>query len=221
MTFIQGLGNPPRLEQADYREFQMMHSFLANNRDELVGRCKAKVDKRPHGDATEQQLANGIPKFLELVTRTLSAEEAGRDQASLDISGGPIGDASARSRIGASASSHGANLLALGDTVDQVVHDCGELCQAITDLAFERDAPFSVHEIEVHDRCGGLPPSIAQGVFTPFSQRSNDNSGLGLGLAIARNSVESDLGPLTVRDVPETGCVFTISLPLHRLPTAV
>jgi len=38
-----------------------------------------------------------------------------------------------------------------------------------------------------------------------------------LGLSIARRSVEADLGTLTARDVPGTGCVFTIRLPLHVL----
>jgi signal transduction histidine kinase len=52
-------------------------------------------------------------------------------------------------------------------------------------------------------------------MFTPFTQRSEDRTGLGLGLAIARSSVEADSGKLTVRDVPGTGCVFTIALPLH------
>lgn len=54
-------------------------------------------------------------------------------------------------------------------------------------------------------------------MFIPFSQRSGDKIGLGLGLSIAKESVETDGAVLTVRDVPGTGCVFTISLPLHAL----
>ncbi len=38
-----------------------------------------------------------------------------------------------------------------------------------------------------------------------------------MGLSIAKASVEADDGVLTVRDLPGTGCVFTISLPLHAL----
>lgn len=67
--------------------------------------------------------------------------------------------------------------------------------------------------IDVVDHCGGLPAGSAEKIFTPFKQRSDDKSGLGLGLSIARNSVVSDSGTLAVRDVPGTGCVFTISLP--------
>ena len=73
--------------------------------------------------------------------------------------------------------------------------------------------------IEVEDHCGGLPPGSAEDMFSPFAQRGNDRSGLGLGLSIARQSVEADFGTLSVRDVPGTGCVFTISLPSHPSPT--
>ena len=67
--------------------------------------------------------------------------------------------------------------------------------------------------IEVADHCGGLPPRRAEHMFTPFTERSEDRSGLGLGLSIARQSIEADAGTLTVRDEPGVGCVFTISLP--------
>lgn len=72
--------------------------------------------------------------------------------------------------------------------------------------------------IEVEDHCGGLPQGVAARMFAPFSQHSHDRSGLGLGLSIARQSVEADFGTLTVRDVPGTGCIFTICLPRHALP---
>lgn len=71
--------------------------------------------------------------------------------------------------------------------------------------------------IDVKDRCGGLAPGEAQKMFKPFSQRGGDKIDLGLGLSIAKESVEADGGVLTVRDVPGTGCGFTISLPLHAL----
>ena len=48
-----------------------MHAFLIRNRDELIERCKAKVAKRPHRSATAAQLSNGVPMFLEQLTRTL------------------------------------------------------------------------------------------------------------------------------------------------------
>ncbi|AGU53167.1 putative signal transduction histidine kinase [Variovorax paradoxus B4] len=67
--------------------------------------------------------------------------------------------------------------------------------------------------IDVEDHCGGLPPGGAAKMFIPFSPNSDSRAGLGLGLSIARQSIEADNGTLTVRDVPGSGCVFTISLP--------
>jgi signal transduction histidine kinase len=70
--------------------------------------------------------------------------------------------------------------------------------------------------IDVEDHCGGLPPGAPEKMFLPFTQNGHDKSGLGLGLAICQRSVEANNGILRVRDVPGSGCVFTIELPrLH------
>jgi signal transduction histidine kinase len=67
--------------------------------------------------------------------------------------------------------------------------------------------------IDVCDECGGLPPGKAEDLFQPFTRRSVDRSGLGLGLTIAMSAVRANSGDLRVRDIPGTGCVFTIDLP--------
>lgn len=374
-----------------------MHQFLIDNRAELIVRCKQKVSRRPQRSATADQLEHGIPLFLDQLTRTLGAEEAGLDVESIRISGASGGQDLSVSEIGVSAAAHGKELLELGFSVDQVVHDYGDLCQAITDLAFECDAAFPteefrtlnrcldnaiadavtefsrrreiglisqehaaanerlgflVHElrnalgtatlaisamelsnlplsgstgavlkrsmltltglverslndvrlgkvvehpvfdvtafiadatgaarmsagamgceldvgtvppglgirgnrelllaalgnllqnafkfthagttvrvqviatprhiqIDVSDHCGGLPKGSAEEMFMPFRQRGSDKSGLGLGLTIARQSIEADSGTLSVRNVPGHGCVFSIRLPHHACP---
>ena len=375
----------------------MMHDFLANNRYDLIERCRAKVAQRPARAATAQQLQNGVPLFLDQLIRTLRVEQTEEPLDSRKISG-PSGGGAAQSEIGASAAQHGRALLKLGFSVDQVVHDYGDLCQAITDLAFERDAPFQIDEfrtlnrcldnaiadavtefsyqrddavadeqaretnqqngffahelrnflgtamlaftaaktgnlnlsgatgsvlersltglrdmidrslaevreaagqaaqspmfsvaefiaevkhaadlaaqvrgcvftvssvdpglaisgdrdllyaavgnllqnafkfthsgtevaldayavadrvlIDVKDHCGGLRAGDTEKIFLPFAQDGLDKTGLGLGLSVARRDVESDDGVLTVRDVPGTGCVFTVSLPRYAL----
>jgi signal transduction histidine kinase len=376
-----------------------MYQFLANNREELITRCKAKVAARPHRSATQRQLIHGIPIFIEQLTRTLEAEEKGQAAEGTRISGAAGGGLS-KSEIGLTAAAHGKELLELGFSVDQVVHDYGDLCQAITDLAVERDAPFTIDEfrtlnrcldnaianavtefsvqrdlsregaqaaaenrrlgflvhelrnalgtatlavealemsrmpisgatgavlkrshaalrmliettlaevrssmqpaplaeafaiadfvadvataarldpkaaaclvvasidpqlwvignrpllsaalgnllqnafkfthpgsevllraraeegrvlIEVEDRCGGLQAGGAERMFRPFSLRANETTGLGLGLSIARQSVEADGGVLGVRNLPGVGCVFTMDLPAHSFGRA-
>jgi signal transduction histidine kinase len=70
--------------------------------------------------------------------------------------------------------------------------------------------------IQVEDECGGLPAGTQELIFRPFEQVGQDRSGAGLGLAISRKSVEKNGGTLSVRDIPGSGCVFTIELPQVR-----
>jgi signal transduction histidine kinase len=72
--------------------------------------------------------------------------------------------------------------------------------------------------IDVADHCGGLPPGTSGKMFLPFTQISADKSGVGLGLSMSRRSVEANNGVLSVRDIPGSGCVFTIDLPRHVIP---
>jgi len=160
----------------------MMSTFLAQNREELVRRCADKVAKRPHRQATEVQLRNGIPLFLSQLQRTLEAEELHHPLESLKISGAAGGKDSVVSEMGASATIHGEQLLNLGFTVEQVVHDYGDLCQAITDLAAEKDAPFAVGEFRTLNRC--LDNAIASAVASFSAARE-------LSFAAQRN-VEAD-----------------------------
>ena len=74
-----------------------MHTFLSNNRDELIRRCKEKVARRPRRAATASQLRNGVPMFLDQLTKTLEADEAGEGAASERISGASCGVAPVRS----------------------------------------------------------------------------------------------------------------------------
>lgn len=66
--------------------------------------------------------------------------------------------------------------------------------------------------LDVADECGGLPEGKAEELFQPFTQKSADRSGLGLGLMISRKAVGMSGGTLSVRDLPGRGCVFTIAL---------
>jgi signal transduction histidine kinase len=67
--------------------------------------------------------------------------------------------------------------------------------------------------IDVADTCGGLPPGKIEDLFRPTVQRNENRSGFGLGLSIARQAVEAHGGHIDVRDLPGTGCVFSVRLP--------
>lgn len=73
--------------------------------------------------------------------------------------------------------------------------------------------------LDVEDQCGGLPPGKAEELFQPFTQKSADRTGLGLGLTISRQAVAFSGGTLSVRDLPGKGCIFSIALPKEKSPS--
>ena len=69
---------------------------------------------------------------------------------------------------------------------------------------------------EVGDSCGGIEPEVAEKLFRPFVQGSQERSGFGLGLALARECAEAQQGTLRLDNQPGKGCVFTLTIPLQR-----
>jgi signal transduction histidine kinase len=126
----------------------VLHEFLLANRDSIIVRARAKVGARSAPRATDEELERGVPLFLDQLIATLQGTM-------------PLGVA-----IGESASQHGGDLLRLGFTVAQVVHDYGGVCQAITELAHETKAPITAEEFHTFNGC--LDDAIA-GAVTEFS----------------------------------------------------
>lgn len=71
--------------------------------------------------------------------------------------------------MGETATAHGRELLEHGYTVEELVHDYGDVCQAITDLAFEMDATIEVDDFRTLNRC--LDNAIANAVTEFAYQR--------------------------------------------------
>ena len=161
----------------------MLHEFLSANRDELVARCRAKVAKRSAPRPTEAELKHGIPQFLDQLIRTLRIEEKSPrlqgDTFSASSEEGKISGGSepsrtpASSEIGQTAAMHGNDLLLRGFTVDQVVHDYGDLCQSITALAMESNAPVTTDEFRTLNRC--LDNATA-GAVTEYSRQRDQQT---------------------------------------------
>jgi hypothetical protein len=143
----------------------MLSEFLHSNRSELIERCKAKAAKRNKSEPVYN--TDGIPQFISQLIAEFRAEEAlagkkppapGRPTLAL-----------VPADIPTSAAKHGTELRRQGLTIDQVVHDYGDLCQALTELAIEKDAPISVDEFHTFNRC--LDDAIA-GAVTSYSRNN-------------------------------------------------
>jgi signal transduction histidine kinase len=132
----------------------MLHEFIAENREEIIRRCRAKVEARSMPPPTPAELEYGLPAFLDQLIEALRHQ---------------LGS---NTKIDTSAARHGRELQLQGFTVSQVVHDYGDVCQSITDLALERTVAIEVDDFRTLNRC--LDDAIACAV-TEFG-RQRDQS---------------------------------------------
>jgi signal transduction histidine kinase len=133
----------------------MLHEFIAENRDEIIRRCRAKVAARSIPPPTEVEINHGVPVFLDQLREALRLGQT------------------ASPEIDRSAIQHGHDLLRRGFTVSQVVHDYGDVCQAITELAVELNAPISTDDFRTLNRC--LDDAIANAVSAYERERTQSD----------------------------------------------
>jgi signal transduction histidine kinase len=142
-----------RVDQVVQSHCSMLHEFMSANRAELVSRCRTKVTTRATPGSSSP--VDGISVFIDLLIETLRDEQVGA-HASVKLG----------QQLGKDAGHHGGDLLRRGFTVAEVVHDYGDLCQALTELAHERGETISVDEFHTFNRC--LDNAMADAV-TAFS----------------------------------------------------
>jgi len=130
----------------------MLYEFVEVNRDEIIRRCRAKVALRSIPPPTEAEIDHGVPLFLGQLV----------DALRLGLSSSP--------EMANGAILHGHHLLLQGFTVSQVVHDYGDICQAITELSLELNAPIGTEDFRNLNRC--LDDAIA-GAVTEYGRARN------------------------------------------------
>jgi hypothetical protein len=126
------------------------------HRDEIISRCRAKVAARSSPPVTKLEIDHGVPLFL---GQLIDALHKG-------LSSSP--------EISSSAVLHGQDLQRQGFTVSQVVHDYGDVCQSITELAVETNAPIRADDFRVLNGC--LDNAIA-GAVTEFGREREQPDG--------------------------------------------
>jgi signal transduction histidine kinase len=130
----------------------MLHEFITANREEIINRCRAKVASRSEPPPTKAEIEHGVPVFLDQLVIALRLGQ----QSSPDIN--------------KSAVLHGEELMRRGFTVSQVVHDYGDVCQSITELAVETGATISTDDFRRLNLC--LDDAIA-GAVTEFGREQS------------------------------------------------
>jgi len=133
----------------------MLNEFITLHREEIITRCRAKVARRSMPPPTESEINHGVPMFLDQLVDALQSGSV--EHAALDRT----------------ARQHGHDLKVQGLTVSQVVHDYGDVCQTVTELALETNAPISTDDFRTLNRC--LDQAIASAV-TMYAQDSQRDS---------------------------------------------
>jgi signal transduction histidine kinase len=145
---MRGIDWTPRSRAPIFRTTEevtqiVLHEFLESKRGDIIARTQLKVQARPAPRVTDTELTEGVPLFV--------------DQLILTLKGSVLPE-----EMDAAATKHGSDMLCRGFTIGQVVHDYGDVCQAVTELAFECDAKITVDEFHTLNRC--LDNAIAEAV---------------------------------------------------------
>lgn len=133
----------------------MLHRFIEENRDAIIAHTNVRLLARNgpvHGGPAQPLL--GIPIFLDQLGEALQRAKSTDTVDHRDI--------------GTSAALHGEDLLRRGLTIGQVVHDYGDVCQAITDMASQSETLLSAEEFQILNLC--LDDAIA-GAVTSYSRQ--------------------------------------------------
>lgn len=162
------------------------------------------VAGRSDARASESEAIHGVPVFIDQLIKTLLAEETHKTDASpeaLDDSG---------LELSAMATLHGQDMLAQGFTIEQVVRDYGDVCQAVTNLAFETGAPIAVDEFRTFNRC--LDNAIA-GAVTAYARHT------AIASEKALKGLNSRLGPLAheLRNYLQTATLVVAAIKLGNI----
>jgi signal transduction histidine kinase len=183
----------------------VLHQFIADNRNEIIRRCRAKVVARSVPLPTGAGIDNGVPVFLNQLGEALRLGQTTSPE------------------ISTSAIKHGRDLLRQGCTVSQVVHDYGDVCQAVTELAVELNAPITTDDFRTLNRC--LDDAIA-GAVTEYG-RGHSQSGIDRESALGnerlgflahemRNLMNTAIMAFEVLRTGEIGVAGTTGTVLHR-----
>jgi signal transduction histidine kinase len=163
----------------------VLHEFIKTNRAVLIDQCRAMAASRSEPKPTGDDPAHGIPIFLDQLIETLSIEQVSESVHSPTAS---VGQRASASEIGSMAALHGRELLTRGFTLEQVVRDYGDVCQAVTNLAYETGTSIDVDEFRTFNRC--LDNAIAGAVSEYEDRQAAVTSEDGL------QALNSRLGPL-------------------------
>jgi len=124
----------------------MLYKFLESNRSVILSNTEEKTLRLAGILPSSERLQKGLPLFLEQLISILKDKNPQKEN----------------SRLLDGAAKHGKELLLLGYSLSHVVHSYGAMCQAITELAADKNSNIQAHEF--NDLNQSLDIAIASAV---------------------------------------------------------
>lgn len=137
----------------------MLHEFLESYQTEILALAEDKTVKLAGPLQSSRELKRGLPVFYEHLIKYLK---------------GAKGELK-KDKIVAGASDHGKELLRLNYTLSHVVHAYGAMCQAITELAQQKNANISAQEFNDLNLCLDVAIAAAVSEFQFRSVRASED----------------------------------------------
>jgi signal transduction histidine kinase len=139
-----------------------MYDFISKEKSDIIGLARQKILARKWPTVSALELEHGLPLFLSQLSETLRLRSSAEPFSS--------------TAIGSSAGKHGGEALSKNFSVAQLVHDYGDLCQAITQTADVKHVEISAKDFQTLNAC--LDDAIA-GAVTEFSRQREEALGEG------------------------------------------
>jgi hypothetical protein len=161
----------------------MLKDFLLQNQSAILALTEQKTLQLAGNHPSSDRLKEGLPIFFGQIVEVIShagspeapppkdldaiakAADRGDEPGMAEAANQPL-----EAELARSAGRHGFEMLRLGYTLSHVVHAYGAMCQAITEIATEQDAPIETSEFHALNRC--LDVAIA-GAVTDFQSRKD------------------------------------------------
>jgi signal transduction histidine kinase len=100
----------------------------------------------------------------------------------------------------------------INNSIDAMPHGGRLMVRSFADSMDEREEVM----IEIRDTGVGIGPDDIERIFEPMFTTKRIGEGVGLGLAICRETIEEHDGRITVKSELSKGTVFTIQLPTYK-----
>jgi len=123
-----------------------MLDLITTHREAIVTCSRQKVARRYWPPVSTEEIEHGVPLLVAQLTDILKNETAASPAAC--------------HAIGGSAVRHVRALRDLRLSLPQVVHDYGDICQAITEIAIEQQVSIAFEEFQTLNRC--LETAVAE-----------------------------------------------------------